>query len=119
MTTGETESHRPAEHSFHPCSGYDRADVLYRCLDGGFAWGRGIGIDRPCRTSHVALRFVGGSRRYGFSVQAAHFIGANDFEKARAVMRHGYIFGLAFSLILMSVAALISGFLPRWLGGGA
>ncbi len=55
----------------------------------------------------------------GFSVQAAHFIGANDFAQARAVMRHGYIFGMAFSLVLLVVAVVVSGPLPVWLGGGA
>ena len=55
----------------------------------------------------------------GFSVQIAHFIGANDFAKARAVMRHGYIFGLCFSLLLLSVTILIAPYLPIWLGGGA
>lgn len=75
-----------------------------------------IGLVEPATWLFGSLVAAGGM---GFSVQAAHFIGANDFEKARAVMRHGYIFGLVFSLILMSVAALISGFLPRWLGGGA
>lgn len=59
-----------------------------------------------------------GAVSMGFSVQAAHFIGANDFAKARSVMRHGYVFGLAVSLLLMLVAALIAFPLPRWLGGG-
>ncbi len=60
-----------------------------------------------------------GAFTMGFSVQAAHFIGANDFAKARAVMRHGYVFGAFLSLILMVLAICISGPLPRWLGGGA
>ena len=55
----------------------------------------------------------------GFYVQAAHFIGAKDFGQARSVMRHGYIFGLAISLVLMAIAATIASPLPRWLGGGA
>ena len=55
----------------------------------------------------------------GFYVQAAHFIGAKDFAQARSVMRHGYIFGLAVSLLLMAIAAGIASPLPRWLGGGA
>ena len=59
-----------------------------------------------------------GATCMGFSVQAAHFIGANDFEKARSVMRHGYIFGLAFSFILMAIAGLLATPLPIWLGGG-
>ena len=75
-----------------------------------------IGLVEPATWLFGSLVAAGGM---GFSVQAAHFIGANDFEKARAVMRHGYIFGLAFSFILMAVAALLATPLPRWLGGGA
>lgn len=60
-----------------------------------------------------------GSVSMGFSVQAAHFIGANDFTRARAVMRHGYAFGLLIGLLLMAITALIAFPLPRWLGGGA
>ena len=54
----------------------------------------------------------------GFSVQVAHFIGANDFRKARQVYRHALIFGLAFSLMLTLVGVGIHGYLPYWLGGG-
>ena len=54
----------------------------------------------------------------GFSVQTSHFIGANDFDKARQVVRHGIICCLVFSLTMMAVAALISRSLPVWLGGG-
>ena len=54
----------------------------------------------------------------GFSVQVAHFIGANDFRKARQVYRHALICGLAFSLMLTLVGVAIHGYLPYWLGGG-
>ena len=54
----------------------------------------------------------------GFSVQTAHFIGANDFTKARQVVRHGIVCCLIFSLTMMAIAALISRSLPVWLGGG-
>ena len=53
----------------------------------------------------------------GFSVQTAHFIGANDFVKARSVMRHGYIFGITISVVLMLISSLIAFPLPVWLGG--
>lgn len=55
----------------------------------------------------------------GFYVQAAHFIGAKDFAKARSVMRHGYICGLVVSFVLMALAGLLAFPLPRLLGGGA
>ena len=51
----------------------------------------------------------------GFSVQVSHFIGANDFFKARQVFRHGLLCGLAFSLI---IGTSIHSVLPLWLGGG-
>ncbi|WP_314649565.1 MATE family efflux transporter [Prevotella multiformis] len=59
-----------------------------------------------------------GAVTMGFSVQVAHFIGADDFAKARAVMRHGYAFGLCFSLLMLLTAFLIAPRLPMWLGGG-
>lgn len=55
----------------------------------------------------------------GFSVQAAHFIGANDFENARHVLRQALVCCAVFSSALMLVAIGIHSQLPFWLGGGA
>lgn len=55
----------------------------------------------------------------GFSVQVAHFIGSNDFVKARQVFRHALICGLAFSVFLSLIGVGIHSHLPYWLGGGA
>lgn len=55
----------------------------------------------------------------GFSVQVAHFIGANDFAKARAVFCHGILCTFAFSLLAAMSGVIISGRLPYWLGGGS
>ena len=55
----------------------------------------------------------------GFSVQVAHFIGANDFRQARQVFRHGLICALLFSLFIGILGLSISSRLPFWLGGGA
>ena len=54
----------------------------------------------------------------GFSVQVSHFIGANDFFKARQVFRHGLLCGLVFSLIIAAIGTAIHSVLPLWLGGG-
>lgn len=59
-----------------------------------------------------------GAAATGFSVQVAHFIGANDFVKARQVFRHALICGLIFSACLTLVGVLIHSSLPYWLGGG-
>ena len=60
-----------------------------------------------------------GATSTGFSVQVAHFIGANDFVRARQVFRHALVCGLAVSLLIMLVGVGIHSRLPYWLGGGA
>ena len=53
----------------------------------------------------------------GFSVQVAHFIGANDFEAARRVMRQSLVCCLIWALIISVSSIAISPVLPYWLGG--
>ena len=55
----------------------------------------------------------------GFSVQVAHFIGANDFEGARRVLRQALVCCLIFSFVMSGICISISPFLPYWLGGSA
>ena len=55
----------------------------------------------------------------GFSVQVAHFIGANDFRKARNAFRHGLICSLILSVMIALLGLSIGRSLPYWLGGGA
>ena len=55
----------------------------------------------------------------GFSVQVSHFIGANDFAKARQVFRHAYICEIILSLFLLAIGVAIHASLPIWLGGDA
>ena len=69
-------------------------------------------------TSTWLLGSLTGAASMGFSVQVAHFIGANDFVKARQVFRHGLIVTSLLSLVLMVAAVLIAYPLPYWLGGG-
>lgn len=53
----------------------------------------------------------------GFSVQVAHYIGANDFHQARQVFRHGLVVTLSLSVLLALVGLIICRPLPYWLGG--
>ena len=53
----------------------------------------------------------------GFSVQVAHFIGANDFEAARRVLRQSIVCCMIWALVISLVSIVISPFLPYWLGG--
>lgn len=55
----------------------------------------------------------------GFSVQVAHAIGANDFERARQVLRQSLVCGIIWALSITTIAVSISGYLPYWLGGSA
>ncbi len=60
-----------------------------------------------------------GAAAMGFGVQVAHSIGANNFQKARNVMRAGLVTVFCFALLLCGIAILIHRDLPFWLGGGA
>lgn len=62
---------------------------------------------------------LAGAISMGFSVQTAHFIGANDFVQARQVVRHALVCCTSLSVLVMLVAMLIARPLPLWLGGGA
>ena len=53
----------------------------------------------------------------GFSVQVAHAIGAGDMRLARAVLRQSFVATQVFVCLLAAAGMLISGSLPRWLGG--
>ena len=55
----------------------------------------------------------------GFSVQVAHAIGANDFKRARRILRQSLTCCLLFSLFLVVIAVSIHRPLPIWLGGSA
>ena len=55
----------------------------------------------------------------GFSVQVAHFIGANDFAAARRVLRQSLVCCFLWSLALSLVCIAIHRQLPYWLGGSA
>lgn len=62
---------------------------------------------------------VMGAVSTGFSVQVAHFIGANDFIHARQVLRHGLICGITIAVLLSLIGVGIHNPLPYWLGGGS
>lgn len=65
------------------------------------------------------LGSVMGASAMGFSVMVAHFIGANDFVKARQVLRHAFVCGLVFASALALMGVAVHASLPFWLGGKA
>ncbi len=60
---------------------------------------------------------LGAAANMGFSVQVAHAIGANDFKRARRILRQSLVCCLIFSFVISTIGVLISGPLPYWLGG--
>ena len=52
----------------------------------------------------------------GFSVQVAHYVGAEDLRGARNIIRQGLFAGISFSLVLTLIGILIAPHLPAWLG---
>ena len=53
----------------------------------------------------------------GFSVQVAHYIGANNFEAARRVLRQSLVCCLIWAVSITLIALSCSPFLPYWLDG--
>ena len=68
-------------------------------------------------TSGWLLGGLASAANMGFSVQVAHAIGANDFERARRVLRQSLVCCLLFSLTISLMALSVSIPLPYWLGG--
>ena len=60
---------------------------------------------------------LGSAANIGFSVQVAHAIGANDFKRARRILRQSLVCCLIYSATISLIGILISGPLPYWLGG--
>ena len=70
----------------------------------------------------TTMWLIGGlssSVNMGFSVQVAHFIGANDFDSARRVLRKSLVCALTWSVLVSLVGIAIHRHLPFWLGGSA
>ena len=68
-------------------------------------------------TSGWLMGGLGSAANMGFSVQVAHFIGANDMEAARRVLRQSIVCCSVWSLIITIVSLCVAPSLPYWLGG--
>ena len=60
---------------------------------------------------------LGMAANMGFSVQVAHAIGANDFKRARKILRQSLVCCFIWSLAISLIALSVSYPLPYWLGG--
>ena len=68
-------------------------------------------------TSGWLMGGLASAANMGFSVQVAHFIGANDFEAARRVLRQSMVCCLVWAIMTSLISVIIAPFLPYWMGG--
>jgi len=68
-------------------------------------------------TSGWLMGGLASAANMGFSVQVAHFIGANDFEAARRVLRQSLVCCTLWALAISLTSLIIAPSLPYWLGG--
>ena len=68
-------------------------------------------------TSGWLMGGLASAANMGFSVQVAHFIGANDFEAARRVLRQSIVCCMAWAVMISLTSLIIAPFLPYWMGG--
>lgn len=59
---------------------------------------------------------LGIALNYGFSVQAAQYIGAQNNYSTRSVLKLGFLISGAFSIVLLAIGCLVYKDLPYWLG---
>lgn len=53
----------------------------------------------------------------GFNVQVAHLVGANNFKKARNLLKNSIVHTGIFSIFVTVICLFISPYVPFWLGG--
>ena len=94
--------------------------VLMQFIDSAMVGNLGVNAAASVGLMASCMWLFGGfcsSASAGFSVQAAHLIGAKDFVGARKVLRQGITALTLFSLLIASIGMAISSGLPVWLGG--
>lgn len=97
------------------------SSILMFYIDASMVGSLGAGASASVGLVESTLWLISGltsASAMGFSVQAAHFVGAGDFEKARTVFRQGIMATSIFIVLLTTVCLLIARPLPFWLGGG-
>lgn len=98
------------------------SSVVMQYIDASMVGSLGAGASASIglvSTSTWFLNGLSGALVTGFSIQVAHAIGAGDLEKARNLVKQGFVLALSFSALLGLLGCTLSGGLPVWLGGEA
>lgn len=96
------------------------SSVLMQFIDSAMVGNLGVNAAASVGLMSTCTWLFGGfcsAAAAGFSVQAAHLIGAKDFQGARKVFRQGITSLLIFSAIISLAGISVSRALPGWLGG--
>lgn len=96
------------------------SSVLMQFIDSAMVGNLGVNAAASVGLMSTCTWLFGGfcsAAAAGFSVQAAHLIGAKDFQGARKVFRQGITSLLTFSAIISLAGISVSRALPGWLGG--
>lgn len=94
--------------------------IMMQYIDASMVGRMGAGASASIGLVSTTVWLFGGicsSGAAGFSIQAAQYIGAKKYEKAREVLRQAVAALLLFSFLLAAAGVAISFFLPVWLGG--
>ena len=94
--------------------------IMMQYIDASMVGRMGAGASASIGLVSTTVWLFGGicsSGAAGFSIQAAQYIGAKKYEKAREVLRQAVVALLLFSCLLAFIGGIISFFLPAWLGG--
>ena len=96
------------------------SSVLMQFIDSAMVGNLGVNAAASVGLMSTCTWMFGGfcsAAAAGFSVPAAHLIGAKDFHGARKILRQGITALLTFSIIISLTGISISQALPGWLGG--
>lgn len=96
------------------------SSVLMQFIDSAMVGNLGVNAAASVGLMSTCTWMFGGfcsAAAAGFSVPAAHLIGAKDFQGARKILRQGTTALLTFSIIISLTGISISQALPGWLGG--
>ena len=96
------------------------SSVLMQFIDSAMVGNLGVNAAASVGLMSTCTWLFGGfcsAAAAGFSVQAAHLIGAKDFTGARKILRQGITALLIFSILISLTGICISHALPGWLGG--
>lgn len=96
------------------------SSMAMQYIDAAMVGSLGAGASASIGLVSTSTWLLGGlciSTATGFSVQAAHLIGAGREEEARSVLRQALIAAAVVGVTLMALGCAISPALPGWLGG--